>query len=118
MVAEEPTVKGLALKVEVLEQKLSALSAQVELSNQLQQSARDSEFVIYVRADGRIEVEGKILSDAEVTKKIKSIAVQVPDQRLQIRASEETNYNHIMRLMDICKKAGISKVSLATTKNT
>jgi biopolymer transport protein ExbD len=116
LIAEEPTIKSLALKVEILEKKVAALTAQVLLSSLLEQPARDGAIVINVRVDGSIEVDGKIVTDVELAKKLQAISVQVLDQPLQIRASKESKYQDIVRVIDLCRKSGISDISFATEK--
>jgi biopolymer transport protein ExbD len=116
LLAEEPTIESLALKIDVLEQKVAALSAQVAASTHIDQPAPDGALVIHVLVDGSIEVGGESVSDAEVAKKLQAISMQVSDQPLQIRASKEAKYQDIVRVIELCQKSGISDISFATTE--
>ncbi len=114
LVAEEPTVESLALKIEALERKVAVLSAQVESTNRLALASGDGAIVIYVRVDGSVEIGGEVVSDVEVAKKLQAVSVQFSNQPLQIRANKETKFEDIVRVIDLCRKSGISNISFET----
>ena len=122
MFAEEPTIESLSRRIEVLEQKVATLSAQVAASGHKGQTAAapDSvtrgEIVLSVLADGQFRVEGKMMDDAEIARRFKAIATQYPDQAVRIRGDTNTKYQNVVRAIDLCQKAGIWNISFATVK--
>lgn len=74
------------------------------------------EIVIDVLADGRLRGDGGMVSDADLASSLRDIAALYPDQPVRIRANQETKYQDVTRVVDLCQKAGITNISFAEGK--
>lgn len=74
------------------------------------------EIVVNVKTDGGIVVNGQNITQEELLAKLKSIASIYKDQAVIIRGDVKTDYDHIIRVLDTCQKAGIWNVAFATRK--
>jgi biopolymer transport protein ExbD len=105
-----------------LEKKGPRLSAQVPASSHKEQTAvtpesvTRGEIIVNVLADGRLRVEGKMMDDAEVAKRFKSIAEKFPNQPVRIRVDKQTTYQNMVRVIHLFRKSGIVNISFANTK--
>ena len=121
-VAEEPTVETLIQKIEILEQRVATLSAQVAASRRKEQAvaAPDSvtrgEIILNVLVDGRFQVEDKTMDDEELARRLKAVAAQYPNQPVRIRGDMNTKYQNIVHVIDLCQKSGIWNISFASAK--
>ena len=73
-----------------------------------------AEVVINVQADGQLE--GGMLSHADLASSLKALAALYPDQPVRIRADQETKYQDVARVIELCQKAGITNISFAAGK--
>lgn len=74
------------------------------------------EIVINVKADGTMVVNGQDNSHDELLSKLKNIASVYKDQAVIIRGDIKTEYDHIVKVLDTCQKAGIWNVAFATKR--
>lgn len=122
LIAEEATVESLALKIKILERKVATLSLQVAASRLREgtpstpATGAGNQIVLNVSADGSIRIEDKIVSDTEVTRRLEAVAAEFENQPLRIRAEKETKFQDIVRVIDLCQRAGIWDISFATVK--
>lgn len=72
------------------------------------------EIIVNVHSDGRMVVNAVVLDDAQLLQKLKNVAALREDQPVILRGDEESAYKHIVKVLDICKKAGIWNVAFAT----
>lgn len=72
------------------------------------------EIVINVKADGKMVVNGLDTNAEELLARLKNIASIYKDQAVIIRGDKLTDYDHIVKVLDICQKAGIWNVAFAT----
>jgi biopolymer transport protein ExbD len=81
-------------------------------------------FVIEIRGDGKFYLKGehvgpRYISLAPVTpqvvqERLRELAAENPEQVVRIDGDRRTAFQHIVRLMDICKFEGIKNVKLRT----
>lgn len=72
------------------------------------------EIIINVLKDGRVIVNGKEYVDDALMSLLDSIVEMWPGQSILIRADEQTNYGHVIRVLDQCRQADIWNISFAT----
>ena len=82
--------------------------------SQPDQPEAQPETVIDFSVDGKPRIDGKIRGDDEFLVKLKSIATQFPNRLVVIRGTEQTKYENVVRVLDMCSMAGISNLSFAT----
>ena len=66
-----------------------------------------------IDAQGKIELENKSLTDAQLTDVLKQRAVD-PQFQLQIVADKQVPYGRVAELMAIAQRSGVSKLSFVT----
>lgn len=74
------------------------------------------EELINVRADGTVLLEGKTYTLDELQAKMGRLARVNKNQPIRIRGDAKTEYQHIVTVIDRCRKAGIWNISFATRK--
>lgn len=72
------------------------------------------EIVVNVRQDGTIVVEGSTLTEEQLLAKLQFIASVHKDVAVIFRGDKNSTYEHTIKVMDVCRKAGIWNVSFAT----
>jgi biopolymer transport protein ExbD len=120
--AELPTIESLALKVEALERQVESLKSDLDATKKIKDGVADSdkvkhpEIIINLHKDGKIRVEGLEMSDKELTARIDPILKKFPNQPIMIRADGEVKYQNVVRIIDLCQRAGAWDLSFATAK--
>ena len=72
------------------------------------------EIILNLNADGKVSVNGHVLSLEEVTARLSRIAENFPGQPVVIRADKTVPYEKLMSLIDACRSANVWNFSLAT----
>ena len=72
----------------------------------------NNNLVINIRDSGTIIINGRIISNAELTKKILTYKNSENKQQVIIRSDGNVKYTTVMKVMGMCKSAGIKKVNL------
>lgn len=67
---------------------------------------------VSVGEGGRIRVEGVVVTLAKLEGRLKAAHENFPDQRVNVRGEGSGRYQHVMDVLEVCRKAGISNVSL------
>jgi len=120
--AEEPNFENLLIRIQILEEKVAALTAMnnepdVDVPNEEQpESNKQGEIIINVLEDGQMVVSGKTVNDEEIINGLKAIAEHFPDQAVRIIGARATKYSDIIRAVDLSQKSGIWNISFAVTK--
>ncbi len=120
--AEPPTIESLALKVEALERQVESLKSDLDAAKKEKDGVADSdkvkhpEIIINLHKDGKIRVEGLEMSDKDLTARIGPILKEFPNQPIRIRADGEVKYQDVVRVIDLCQRAGAWDLSFATGK--
>ncbi len=71
------------------------------------------EIIVNVKSDGTIIVNGQDLTEEDLLVKLRNIAEVYKDQAVILRGDIKTEYEHIIRVLDTCQKAGIWNVAFA-----
>jgi len=72
------------------------------------------EIILNVMKNGATVVNGRKLSDTELSALLNRLVVLFPGQPVLLRADSETAYQHVIRVLDLCRQADIWNVSFAT----
>jgi biopolymer transport protein ExbD len=72
------------------------------------------ELVINVDAEGRIVVGGRTVDAEGLREVVQSATGRNPEQKVTIRGDRRAAYAHIVRVLDICKGAGVQEPYLDT----
>ena len=74
------------------------------------------EIILNVRKDGTIVMNRQELSREQLLGKLAQIAQTYPDQAVILRGDVNTEYQHIIAVLDTCREANIWNVAFATLK--
>ena len=77
-------------------------------------SAAMREIVINIDAEGKADVSGAEIGDEALHDLVKSAVEANPEQKVSVRGDRTTAYANIARVLDLCKKAGITEPYLET----
>ncbi len=72
------------------------------------------EIIINVMKDGRMIVNSQLLDENGLKQLLNRIVVLFPGQAVLVRADRETFYDHIIKVIDLCRSADIWNISFAT----
>jgi biopolymer transport protein ExbD len=74
------------------------------------------EVIINVKADGSVVMNRRPMNAAELLNALQKIASLYPDQAVILRGDENTDYRHVVQVLDICRRANIWNVAFATSR--
>lgn len=72
------------------------------------------EIIVNVASDGAIRVNGRDLTPDELGLRLRAVASAFPGQPIVLRADKDASYEHVMRVLDECRKSDIWNISFAT----
>ena len=72
------------------------------------------EIIINVTPAGEIIVNGRGLTSDELGAMLKKLAGLFPGQPVVLRGDRATDYEHVIRVLDLCRQADIWNISFAT----
>lgn len=95
------------------------MEVEVPTAEETDKNARKAgEIIINIRNDGQIILSGRETTDELLLDKLKGIARDYPNQAVILRGDGEASFEHIIKVLDQIKEAGIWNVAFATTKKT
>lgn len=68
--------------------------------------------VVTVTSDGRIEVDGKQIDDAELEARLCNAATGDASTGVNIRADAATEHQHVVKVMDLAKTCGLERLGI------
>lgn len=74
------------------------------------------EIVVNVNKGGAITIEGIERSEEETLEMFRNIVAAYPDQALILRGDKEASFDHIVKVLNLCKEANIWNISFATSQ--
>ena len=74
------------------------------------------EIVVNVKKEGGIIIEGIERTELETLEMFESIVAAYPDQALILRGDKEASFDHIVKVLNLCKEANIWNISFATSQ--
>ena len=72
------------------------------------------EVIVNVKADGSLVMNRRTMTPNELLTALSRIAVLYPDQAVVLRGDQRVDYGHIVRTLDLCRKANIWNIAFAT----
>ena len=72
------------------------------------------EIIINITETGAVVVNGRSLESDELGAMLQRLAQLFPGQPVLLRADKATDYEHVIRVLDLCRKADIWNISFAT----
>jgi biopolymer transport protein ExbD len=71
------------------------------------------EIILNVMRDGSTVVNGRTLREGDLESLLKRLVKLFPGQPVLIRADRQTAYEHVIRVLDLCRQADIWNISFA-----
>ena len=90
-----------------------AVPAAEEASNENRQVG---EIIINVREEGEIVLNDVTVTSEDLGLRLASISEEFPNQAVILRGDAKADFQHIVSVLDLIKKAGIWNVAFATTR--
>lgn len=88
-----------------------------------EQTSRRDQVVINIGPDGGIVVNRQSMSPAELHRRLEKVVTFLEEEEgrsvalsVVIRADEVTQHRHVMRVMDICRRAGVRDILFRARK--
>ena len=72
------------------------------------------EVIINIRQDGKIVVNQQVFDDAGLASLLGRVVKFFPGQPVLIRADKATAYEHVVKVLDLCRQADLWNISFAT----
>ena len=72
------------------------------------------EVIVNVLPDGRAVVNGQTLDDDSLLSMMTRLVELFPGQPVLLRADKATPYEHVVRVLDLCRQSDIWNISFAT----
>jgi biopolymer transport protein ExbD len=69
--------------------------------------------IIEVAEDGRLAMDGNLISIEELDKKLAELAKEKPDETIIIKADKNVRYGKVIEVMGICKSYNLNKLGMA-----
>ena len=73
------------------------------------------EVIVNVTESGNVRLNGMNVELSDLEKRLSKLSKIYPDQSVIIRADRVTKYEHLVKVIDTCRKAGVWNFSLATS---
>ena len=73
------------------------------------------EIIANIAKDGTVRVNGAELTLDDLGNRLRKIAKFYPGQAVIVRADRETSYDALVKVIDVCRGAGVWNFSLATS---
>lgn len=74
------------------------------------------EIIINILKDGSMVVNRQALDDTGLSKLLGRLVKLFPGQPVLIRADKTTDYEYVVRVLDLCRKSDIWNISFATSQ--
>ena len=72
------------------------------------------EIIVNLAKDGKVTVNGTVLSLEDLKARLAKVAKFYPDQAVIIRADREVRYERLVEVIDMCRAANVWNFSFAT----
>lgn len=74
------------------------------------------EIILNVKEDGVVVLNGADVTADVLLARLRAISAAYPDQAVILRGDSKADFQHIINVLDLIKRAGIWNVAFATTK--
>ncbi len=72
------------------------------------------EIILNIRPGGTVVINGLVHSDLQLQKTLQQVVALFPGQPVLIRADKKTDFQHVVKVLDFCRKTDIYNISFAT----
>ena len=79
-------------------------------------SAPPQQFIINIKDDGSLVVNGTTRGAAEVSQMLADVAKRDPGRNVLIRADERSTFRHFAGVADMCRQVGIAEAKIGYMK--
>ena len=76
--------------------------------------SKETQAIVNIKSDGSIVFNHHLISGEELVARLRELETLFPDQAIIIRADENTNYQFIVKILDLCRQAKIWNVAFPT----
>lgn len=73
------------------------------------------EIIINITRDGAVVVNQQVLDAAALSDLLNRVVELFPNQAVLLRADQATAYEHVIRVLDLCRQADVYNIAFATT---
>jgi biopolymer transport protein ExbD len=73
------------------------------------------EIIVNILKDGSVVVNKQTLDDAHLASLLGRVVKLFPGQPVLLRADNKTQYEHVIKVLDLCRTVDIWNISFATT---
>ena len=77
-------------------------------------AAQSSQLKIHIRSDGKVVIEDREVSDEALVQMLATQASKDKDTAISICASEKAPLPSVSKVLDLCRKQGLTKFTLQT----
>ncbi len=77
-----------------------------------------NEVILNVHTDGRVVLNSEVATDEALLARFKALTNLNPNVAVIVRGDKATPYEHIVHVLDVCKKGGVWNVSFMTARPT
>lgn len=81
------------------------------------QAMEEGPATLYLTDAGAVYLEGRLLSDEEILPTLRQLLASTGDDRIVLRADQDSRHGRVVHLMDLIKESGFHRVSLAARKD-
>jgi len=93
------------------------MAVRVPTATQAEESKpRPGEIILNVRTDGTVVLNQRTMDEASLKEVLKQVAKDFPNQPIIIRADRQVAYQHVIKVLDVCRAASIYNVAFATAR--
>lgn len=102
--------------VSVYSQWESEISIQLPSAETSEEPNRlPGEVIVNVTDSGNVRLNGMSVGLGDLKNRLSKLSKIYPDQSVIIRADKSARYEHLVKVIDTCRKAGVWNFSLATS---
>ena len=80
------------------------------------QAVDDGPATLYLTDAGAVYLEGRMLTDEEILPTLRQLLASRGDDRIVLRADQDSRHGRVVALMDLIKESGFRRVSLAARR--
>lgn len=92
------------------------LDVQMPTAKESKEARRSvGEVIINVKADGSLVMNRRPMTPEELLSTLSRVSGLYPDQAVVLRGDQRVDYGHIVKTLDICRRANIWNVAFATS---
>lgn len=75
------------------------------------------EIIINIKRDGTIVINNQERTPTQLSEMLGLLRAEFKDQAVIVRADAKTDYQDVVRVIDICKAANLTNIAFATAQN-